>query len=153
MKTVRRNRPGEAVTAEAYQAFILRTIIAAGGQMDEAELDATIAEKYARFWGRTDRNTWGNVPANKFKWKQNVAAAKAGLDHRGLVIAFRYIVEKRLKTNPRKYRQVKRKARVYLGEHFGTIIAAVRQRDGRQRIDKPQYEQLRQPSPKYIVPN
>ena len=99
---------------------------------------------------QTDRSPWGSI--TKAKWKQNVASAKAGLDHRGVVI--RYLVSTYVprKSDPTKFRRTVRAWRVLLGPHCQSIIAAVRQRDDRRRILKKRYRRLKQPKSRYVVP-
>ena len=136
------------------QTFIINTLISHGNIMDETELNNLIRAKYDPYWGRTDRSPWGNVPERKVKWKQNVAAAKAGLDRKGVVILYVYHVKVPAKNRRtgKRYRYVKRQARVYLGRNYRTVIAAVFGRANRDKKWKRSYEQLDQPRAKYIVP-
>ena len=132
---VKKNQPGEAVVAKAYQAFILKALKANGGVLAEESLDAIIREAYDPIWGKTDTSPWGNI--SKAKWIQNVASAKSGLDRRGIAI--------RVQNEGRVYR-------VLLGNNADWIIAAVHQRDQRQPKSKKQYRKLPQPKARYVVP-
>ena len=148
---VRRNKKGEVVVASAYQEFIVNLLKQNSGVIAEKDLDAEIQRNYDAYWGRTDRAPWGDIPS-KAKWKQNVAAAKAGLDHRGEVIRIVVKTAVKCRTNPRKFKTRVRVYRVYLGPHYQWIVAGIRQRDQRRRIAKKVYPQLEQPAPRYIVP-
>jgi hypothetical protein len=151
MKT-KKNKPGEAVVPAAYRAFIVNALRRAGGVINEVELDRQIREQYAAYWGKTDRDPWGSVPPGKTKWKQNVASAKAALDHTGEIIRLTLRHRVPCKSDPKKLKVRVEELRVYLGPRYRHIIAAVRQRDRRRRVFKPSYEQLEQPVPVYVVP-
>lgn len=58
-----------AITPEAYQEFIVKTVKLAGGIILERELDLEIIEQYQQHWSTTDLAPWGNQKHQK--WKQN----------------------------------------------------------------------------------
>jgi hypothetical protein len=155
-----KNTKGQAVSADAYQEFILKIVEEHGGIILEDLLDDILVEAYQPHWGPTDLEPWGRQ--SHPKWKQNVASAKSGLDRRGIVVRFEQteaipIEEaapgwKVIRRKRQLYRLVERVYRVMLPEQ--TYLRAydqwqIRELPGKKR----KYKRLSQPQPVFLVPS
>ena len=133
-----------AVPASAYQRFILSVVQQHGGLIADDLLDEIIQQQYASHWSRTDKRPWGSG-TSKPKWVQNVASAKAGLDHRMLVVKVTVTEEKGRKV-------IKRPYRLHIDDRAWIVLESEWQRRRRKRPIKPQHEPLPQPKPNDVVP-
>jgi hypothetical protein len=156
---MKKNVKGHAVSADAYQEFILKVVKEHDGIILEDTLDEILVESYQKHWGPTDLAPWGRQ--SHPKWKQNVASAKSGLDRRGIVVRFEKTKAipideakpgwKVVKRKRQLYRLVTEVYRVLLPEQ--TYLRAYDQWRLRQPpAQKPQYEKLDQPQPVFLVP-
>lgn len=154
-----KNAKGQAVSADAYQEFILKVVEEHGGIILEDTLDEIFVESYQKHWGPTDLAPWGRQ--SHPKWKQNVASAKSGLDRRGSVVRFERTKAIPIHEAKPGWKVVKRKRQLYrlVTEVYrvklpdAIYLAAYDQWRHRQPpAQKPQYEKLAQPQPVYLVP-
>ena len=154
-----KNAKGQAVSADAYQEFILKVVKEHDGIILEDMLDEILVESYRKHWGPTDLKPWGRQ--SHPKWKQNVASAKSGLDRRGIVVRFEQTIAiaineakpgwKVIKRKGQLYRLVVEVYRVLLPEQ--TYLRAYNQWRGRELPgQKRKYKKLKQPQPVFLVP-
>ena len=155
-----KNAKGQAVSADAYQEFILNVVEQHDGIILEETLDEILKESYQKHWGPTDLAPWGRQ--SHPKWKQNVASAKSGLDRRGIVVRFEQTKAIPIDEAKPGWKVVKRKRQLYrlVTEVYRVLLpeqtylrAYVQWRHRQPPARKPQYEKLMQPQPVYLVPN
>lgn len=154
-----KNAKGQAVSADAYQKFILYVVKEHDGIILEDMLDEILVDAYQPHWGPTDLEPWGRQ--SHPKWKQNVASAKSGLDRRGIVVRFKQTKAipideakpgwKVIKRKGQLYRLVTEVYRVLLPEQ--TYLRAYDQWRGRELPgQKLKYKKLKQPQRVFLVP-
>ena len=154
-----KNAKGQAVSADAYQEFILKVVEQHDGIILEDTLDEILVESYQKHWGPTDLAPWGRQ--SHPKWKQNVASAKSGLDRRGSIVRFEQTKAIPIDEAKPGWKVVKRKRQLYrlVTEVYRILLpeqtylsAYVQWRHRQPPARKPQYEKLKQPQRVFLVP-